>query len=369
MRIARIDAIPVRTPFEGFADSYEDYSARGVQLVLVRIEADNGQVGFGEATATPGLEFYGDGFEAIVIAIRKYLGPKLIGEDAFNIRRIHAIMNRVQSRMTIAKTGIDLAIYDLIGKALGVPVSTVLGGAQRARIRVSSEVALQAPDKMLAETRRILDLGFRTLKVKTGRNVDEDIEVVSAIRKAAGPGIELTADSNGGWSRHDALRALRAFEDLDLRFVEQPLPGWDLEGAAWLRSKTAIPIMLDESVWTPHDVARIAHYGAADLLNIKIEKTGGLKNALELYATARAHGLSVMIGNECETGPALAAKLHLAAAFEDLPLACEFTELSYALPVITDSLKIEDGTMAVPQGPGLGVTLDMGLIEKYRIEF
>ena len=276
--------------------------------------------------------------------------------------------NRAQSRMTIGKTGIDLAIYDLIGKALNVPVSTVLGGAQRSRIRVSSEVALQKPETMLAETKRILDLGFRTLKIKTGRNVDEDIEVVSTVRKMVGPSIELTTDSNGGWSRNDALRALRAFESLDIRFVEQPLPGWDLEGAAWLRQKSPIPIMLDESVWTPQDVARIAHYKAADLLNIKIEKTGGLKNALDLYATARAHGMSVMIGNECETGMALAAKLHLASAFEDLPLACEFTELSYAMPVIREVLKITDGTMAVPTGPGMGVTLDMDLIEKYRVE-
>lgn len=368
MRISRIEAIPVCTPLHGYADAYEDYSSRGIQFVLVKIETDEGVTGFGEATSTPSLEFYGDSFEAVIASIRNYLAPKLLGEDPLNIRRITSIMNRTQLKSTIAKTGIDLALYDLAGKALGVPTCTLLGGMQRPRIRVASEVSLSGPDKMLEETQRILKMGFRTLKFKTGRNVDAEIQGIRAVREAVGPDIELSADANGGWSRHDALKAMKAFSDLNLRFMEQPLPGWDLEGHAWLRGKSDVPIMLDESVWTPQDVIKIERAKAADLLNIKIEKTGGLKNALELYATARAVGLSCMIGNECETGIALAAKLHLASAFEDLPLACEFTELPYATIVLKDSLKIEDGTLPVPTGPGMGVTLDMDLIEQYRVK-
>lgn len=367
MRITKIDAIPVRTPFEGFADAYEDYSARGVQFVLVRIETDSGLVGFGEATATPGLEFYGDSFEATFTAIRAYLAPKLVGEDPLNIRRCTAIMNRVMNRATIAKTGIDLALYDLAGKALGVPTATLLGGAQRTRIRASSEVALSEPGRMLDETRRIVGLGFRTIKFKTGRDVEAEIEGIQAVRAEFGSAIELTADANGGWSRHEALHALKVLAPLNLRFMEQPLPGWDIEGHAWLRRRSDTPIMLDESVWTPQDVAKIARAEAADLLNIKIEKTGGLKNALDLYATARANGLSCMIGNECETGMALAAKLHLASAFEDLPVACEFTELSYAVVAVKEAMAVQDGHLSVPMGRGLGVTPDMDLVDRHRV--
>jgi L-alanine-DL-glutamate epimerase-like enolase superfamily enzyme len=348
-----------------FSDAYAEYPTG--QFVLVEINTDQGIVGFGEAPCTVTSVFYGETLETVTPTIRNYLGPKLVGQDPLNIRQATSIMNSVHGAAFIAKTGIDTALYDLAGKILGVPASTLLGGRQRDNIPAASEIAITKPDEMVRESRRLIELGFKVIKVKAGRNVDDEVKGIKAIRDAVGSNIELRVDPNAGWSRLATLRALRMLEREDISYIEQPIPGHDLEGLAWLRRTTGVPIMVDESVWNPHDVIRIARAEAADIINIKITKAGGLKNSLEIYTTAEAVDIPCVIGTELESCVAAAAKLQLAASLETLPFACEFTELAFQKMALIGGIKLEQGSLKVPTEPGLGMTPDRRLIDQNTI--
>jgi L-alanine-DL-glutamate epimerase-like enolase superfamily enzyme len=177
----------------------------------------------------------------------------------------------------------------------------------------------------------------------------------------------LRVDPNGGWSRFDTLRAIKTLAKEEVSYIEQPFPGWDLEGLSWLRKTTGIPVMVDESVWNPHDVIEVARCEAADIINIKITKAGGLKNSLDIYTTARAVGIPCVIGTELESCVAVAAKLQLASSLEDLPFACEFTELAFQKMATREPLKLEHGSLKVPTGPGLGMAPDKQLIDQNAV--
>jgi L-alanine-DL-glutamate epimerase-like enolase superfamily enzyme len=301
-----------------FSDAYSDYPTG--QLLLVEIDTDQGTVGFGEATWTVTVGFYGETIETVTATIRNYLGPKLVREDPLNIRKATSIMNSIYGAAFIAKTGIDTALYDLAGRILGVPASTLLGGRQKNSIEAASEVAIVNPDEMIREPSRLIELGFKVIKVKAGRNVDDEVRGIKAIRDAVGSNIELRVDPNRGWSLLDTLRALEILACEEISYIEQPLPDWDLEGLAWLRKATGVPVMVDESVWNPYDVISVARAQAADLINIKITKAGGFKNSLAIYTTAEALGIPCIIGTELESCVAVAAKLQLEASLENYPL-------------------------------------------------
>jgi o-succinylbenzoate synthase len=363
LRITKVNTYPVRMPMREFSDAYSNYPV--CQFVLVEIETNDGVVGYGEAPCTVTVGFYGETLESTAAAIKNYIAPKLEGENPLNIRKLISLTSQVHGGAVLAKTAVDLALYDIAGKAFEVPTSTILGGAQRNAIKAASEIAITDPKEMANEAQRLVEIGFKVIKIKAGRDVDEEIRGVKAVRDAIGPDLELRLDPNAGWSRHDSLTALRALMNCDLSYVEQPLPGWDLEGLAELRRATGVPIMVDESVWNSHDVVRVAEHGAADIINIKITKAGGLKNSLDIYTTAQAFGIPCVIGTELEACVAVAGKLHLAASLESLPFACEFTELAFEEIAVTEPPRLVDGQLEVPKGFGLGVNPDMRLIERH----
>lgn len=367
MRITKVEAHPVRMPMRRFSDAYSDYLTG--QFVLVDIQTDEGVVGYGEAPCTVTVGFYGETLETVTTSIRKYIAPRLIGEDPLNIRKAISMMNIAHGNAVIAKTGIDFALYDAAGKALGVPTYTLLGGMQRERVKAASEIGIVKPEEMVEEARRLVKMGFKVIKIKAGRDVDDEIRGVRAVREAIGPDMELRVDPNGGWSRSETLKALKAFEDCEVSYVEQPLQGWDLEGLAWIRKTTGVPIMVDESVWNAHDVIKVVEAEAADIINIKLTKAGGLKNSLDMYTTAEALGIPCVIGTELEGCVGVAAKLQLAASLENLPFACEFTELAFQKMAVKEHLTLEDGCLRVPRGAGLGMSPDKDLIEEHKTSF
>jgi L-alanine-DL-glutamate epimerase-like enolase superfamily enzyme len=363
MKITQIDVTPASLPMRLFTDAYSGYD-KG-EFALVSVETDEGITGYGEAPCSVTVGFYGETLNTVSLSLLKYLAPKLIGEDPLNITRLTSIMDIAQGNSFIAKTGMDLALYDLIGKALRVPVSTVLGGKQRDKIMACSEIGIVKSDQMPSEALRLVELGFRSIKIKAGSDAEDEMRGLEKVRDAVGEDIELRVDPNAGWSREASLKAAKTMVRCNCRYLEQPLPGWDLEGLAWIRKSTGMPIMVDESVWTPQDVVRVADAEAADIVNIKITKTCGLKKAMEVYATAAAHGLQCIIGTELESCMGLAAKLHIAASLGNLPFACEFTELAFQKIALHTSIKLnKDGTITVPDGSGLGVEPDLDLIRQ-----
>ncbi len=368
MKISKIDVTPVSLPMRLFTDAYAGYD-RG-EFALIRVETDEGIVGYGEAPSSVIVGFYGETLETVTRSLRSVLAPRLIGEDPLNIRKLTSIMDIAQGNSFIAKTGLNLALYDLAGKILKVPVHTLLGGKQRDRIKACSEIGIVRSDVMASEAMRLVELGFKSIKIKAGADAEDEMKGVGKVRDAVGDEIELRVDPNAGWSREETMTATKTLIKCNVRYLEQPLPGWDLQGLAWVRKSTGMQIMVDESVWTPQDVVRVAETDAADFVNIKITKTCGLKKAIEIYDTATAHGLPCVIGTELESCMGLPAKLHIAAALERLPLACEFTEIAFQKLALKQQVKLDGaGMIELPSGPGLGIEPDISLIEQNQVKY
>jgi L-Ala-D/L-Glu epimerase len=334
-----------------------------LEYALVSIETDAGLTGVGEAPADIG--FFGQTLEAITIAIEDYLAPQLIGRDPLDVA---SLMRRIDYREnSSAKSGIDLALHDLAARAGGVGVCNLLGGRRRERVPVAVEIPGGSPHDMACECLKYLRQNVQAFKAKIGGIPREDAERLRAIRQAVGPKISLRADANRGYSLEEAIELCRLAErhDIALELLEQPLDAHDLSGMAELRRAVAVAIEADESCFGPTDAEAVIRAGAADVLNIKIAKAGGLANAMKIASMAESAGLQCGLGTAFGTGIAVAAKLHLASAIGVFSGAVEFTELGFHGLFLQGRANREltlpldaDGCLPVPIGPGLGVQLD-----------
>ena len=296
-----------------------------LEYVIVEIDSDGGITGVGEACTDIG--FFGEPLEEVQSAIDLYLGPKLIGKDPFDREQLLYEIDFPGN--SCAKSGIDLALHDLLGKALDIPVCNLIGGSQRRQVLAVMEVAGGTPEGMARQCVEWVEQGVRGFKAKVGGIPEEDAERLAAIRAAVGPAIMLRADANQGYTPKEAIRLCRLCErrDVGLELLEQPVPKWDLAGMAQVRAAVDALIEADEAAYTPHDVVQIARHQAADVINIKIGKAGGLYQSKKVAAVAEAAGLECVIGTAWGLGIKVAAKLHLAAATRSLRDGVEFTEL------------------------------------------
>jgi L-alanine-DL-glutamate epimerase-like enolase superfamily enzyme len=333
-----------------------------LEYVLVRIETDEGVVGIGEAQADIG--FFGETVEAVRASIEDYLGPQLTGKDAFDREYLEGLIDFRGN--SCARAGIDMALHDLLGKALETPVSVLLGGAHKERVMVAIEIAGGPPEEMASECIAFVARGVRAFKAKIGGVPEMDAERLCAIREAVGPGVSIRADANQGYNSKEAIRLCRLAEreNVGLELLEQPVPAWDLQGMASVRRAVETPIEADESCYSIYDAMQVVRLGAADVLNIKLGKAGGLYNAKKIAAIAEAAGLRCVLGTAFGLGLEIAAKLHLAASTMAVVDAVEFTEIGLHHNLLAAphdkllALPLGDGCLPVPNGPGLGVTLD-----------
>jgi L-alanine-DL-glutamate epimerase-like enolase superfamily enzyme len=336
--------------------------------VLVTVETDDGAVGVGEAQADIG--FFGETQEEVLTAVQDYLGPQLVGKDPLDREYLFTLIDYRGN--SCAKAGIDLALHDLIGKALGVPVGVLIGGPHKSRVAVSIEIAGGPPRAMAEACMSFVAMGVRAFKPKIGSDPDRDAERLRVIRDAVGPEVSIRADANQGYNTKEAIRLCRLAEKFDIRLelLEQPVAAWDLQGMAAVRRAVDIPIEADESCYTVQDAMQIVRHEAADVLNIKLSKAGGLYAAKKIAAVAEASGLRCVLGTAFGLGLEIAAKLHLAASTMGVVDAVEFTELglhpNFLKPPHDSalSLPLRDGCLPVPDGPGLGVELDQAAIDR-----
>lgn len=389
MKITSVTTTPLRIPLTQFfynshnAGTKREWGGRLsrvsptrpgplLEYVLVHIETDDGKSGLGEAQADIG--FFGQTVEEIHAAVRDYLGPQLVGKDPFD--REHLMYQIDYRGNSCAKSGIDLALHDLLGKALGVPVSDLLGGSHKTRIPVAIEIPGGSPDDMASECLKYMQQGVRAFKPKIGGDPDRDAERLRAIRAAVGPGVSLRADANQGYTPKEAIRLCRLAEkhEVGLELLEQPVEAWNLQGMAEVRRAVDTLIEADEGCYSIHDAMQLIRHEAADVLNIKIGKAGGLYNAKKIAALAEAAGLQCVLGTAFGTGVERAAKLHLAASTVKMVAAVEFTEIGIHTGLLAPphdrllALPLEDGCLPVPQGPGLGVALDPASVSEFRLQ-
>ena len=343
-----------------------------LEYVIVGIETDEGAVGIGEAVTDIG--FFGEPLEEVRSSIDVHLGPRLKGMNPFDRE---TVLSAIDFRgNSCAKAGIDLALHDLIGKILGVSVCVLLGGPVRTRVPVSVEIAGGPPDNMAGFCLNGMERGIRAFKAKIGGIPEEDVERVAAMRAAVGPGVSIRADANQGYSVKEAIRFCHLAErrDLGIDLLEQPVAAWDLDGMAHVRASVDTLIEADESAYSIHDVMNIIRRNAADVINIKIDKAGGLYAGKKIAAIAEAAGLKCVLGTAFGLGPEVAAKLHLAASTVGITDAVEFTEIllhdNLLASPTRDALALpldSDGCLPVPEGPGLGVEFDPERLEEFTV--
>lgn len=341
---------------------------------LVRVETDEGLVGFGEAC--PAYEFTGDTLWTVQDVIGEYLGPAVIGKDPFQLEAIVHCWERELWTVgnQAACAALEMALWDLQGKALGRPLYDLIGGRTRDGLVEVIAWGWDEPEALADKTRRMRAEGITVFKIKVGDLPERDEQRVAAVREAAGPDARLTVDANQGWlDAKTAVRAIRLLEPHGIEFAEQPVRMDDLEAARFVRAHVDVPIALDETVRGPREALAAAKAGACDIFVVKLMKTGGILNALKVNAIAEAAGISIMMGNMGESSLGLAAHFHLNVALAnathcdaDLP----WRPGGYSRD-IGQGLRAElrDGvsTVLVPQAPGLGIALDEDAIAAQRV--
>jgi L-alanine-DL-glutamate epimerase-like enolase superfamily enzyme len=327
--------------------------------VLVKIETDEYITGYGEAAP---LAFVTGETADGVLAILEMLKPGLIGRNPLAVDDIHALIDSVAHGNPSAKCAIDLAIYDIRGKVMGKPVYQLLGGNNDI-VQNDVTIGIAEPEEMVRLAKHYVeDKGYRILKVKAGIDPAQDVEALTRIRKAVGDGIRLRVDANQGYAAPVAIGVLEKFDALGVDAVEQCLPDWDFEGAAYVRSKAAgsIRLMLDESIHGPHDAMRAVRAGAADIFNIKLMKCGGLYPAEQISAIAAAGGVTCMVGCMLETRLAITAGLSLVAAKANVTEAdCDsFLYYDAAQTGVTGGFTVENDLFRLNDEPGFGVQVE-----------
>lgn len=371
MRITKIEVVPVSVPFiEPYVCSL---GAKPVgENILVNVYTDDGLVGIGETCPFPG--FYPETQEDTIVNLRKYLIPPLIGKDPFDIERIIEIMDKTSwgagEAHPIAKAPIDNALYDIMGKKLNIPVYKLLGGRYRNELRsLNFDLSLENPEKMAREAQIAVERGYDTLELKIGIDPKKDLKRVKVVRDAIGSDVGLRADANGAYNLTTAMRTLRKMEKYELDFFEQPLPAWDHHGMAQLAQSLDTPICADESAYTPEDVLRLIRMNAADMVCIKIGRSG-LCKAKRIATITETADIPCIVGSMLPLGVGTAAIHHFVTATRNISEAggVYTTPLDHFVDdIVKEPQRPEKGVIRVSEKPGLGVELDQEKIEKYRL--
>jgi L-alanine-DL-glutamate epimerase-like enolase superfamily enzyme len=266
------------------------------------------------------------------------------------------------------KSGIELALWDLRGKAFGRSVAELLGGVLRPRVALAACMGIQSYERAGEMARWYVEQGFTTLKTKAGSDMREDLEMVRGVRDAVGDRLKLRIDPNRAYSPSQAAELCRELEQYDLEYLEQPIPAEPLADAAWLRHQTRVPIALNESVVDPASVLAILRADAASHILPDTHIAGGIGTCVEIGHLCAAAGLPCIMHCGHDLGPKTAAMLHVAAACPAYTLPNDSTYYGLADDVLTEPFQIERGSIAVPTRPGLGIEVDREKLRKYRID-
>jgi o-succinylbenzoate synthase len=348
--------VPLKTPFKTARRTVEQ-----VEDIVVTIHTDTGHVGYGEAPATAVIT--GDTHGSIVEAVRKYIAPHIIGEDIANLNRITQLVQNALENNSSAKAAVEIAVYDLFGQLYDAPLYKMLGGGDPV-VTTDITISVDYIDKMVADSVKAVERGFESLKIKVGKDIGIDLERIKAIYAAVEDRALLRLDANQGWTAKQAVYALQSLEDAGVRLelVEQPVKAQDLEGLKFVTERVHTPIMADESVFGPTQVIELIRMRAADIINIKLMKTGGISNAIRIADIAEMYQVECMIGCMLESSISVAAAVHVAVAKSsvitkvdlDGPSLCAFNP-------VDGGVIFNESEISIGDAPGLGIREIRGL--------
>jgi L-alanine-DL-glutamate epimerase-like enolase superfamily enzyme len=328
--------------------------------VLLRVLTDDGIEGLGESS--PSRRVTGETPET-VLGVLSRIAPRLIGMCPLRTERIAELIDSVASGNPAAKAAVDMALHDILGKASGKQLFLLLGG-YRTEVMTDVTLGIKSPLEMARDAVQAVKTGFRALKVKVGTDPLEDVERVRRVRGAVGDSIEIRVDANQGWRPEQAAEVLRRIEEFNVQFVEQPVPAGDIDALAEVRRCSTIPVMADESVCSPEDALSLIRKEAADLINIKLMKSGGLLKARQIAEVAEAAGIPCMIGCMGESGVGISAAAHLAGGLRNI----KYADLDSDLLQVDKLVKrggagLVGSARVLPEYEGIGVEeLDLNLL-------
>jgi muconate cycloisomerase len=370
LKITRIETIPVRIPIDPNRAIRGSLGAHTVSpFLLIRIHTDEGIVGLGEVSCTP--IWSGEDQVTAGHFIHNFISPALHGEDPLQIERLTAKCRQRLAANPFTKAGVEMALWDILGKAAGMPLYRLWGGPVRDFVPTKFSVSGLEPAKAAELAAWAVAQGFDAMKVKVGLDPDGDVARVRAVREAIGPKVRLGIDANGGWSPRVAIQTIRRMYEFGIYFAEQPVAPVDAAWMADVRNHVEVPIMADESVNSVQDAMTLARAGAADVFSLYVGKGGGVSMARKIAAVAEGAGLVCTVGSNLEMGIASAMMIHLAmaapaVAAEEFP--CDILgPFFYEGDVLAEPLPIRAGKAAPFERPGLGVELDDQKVERYRV--
>lgn len=372
MKITRIETIPICVPLK---PEFAIRSGRGgahvtSPFLLVKVHTDAGITGIGEASCTP--RWSGEDQFTGAHLIHTYLEPLLAGENPLEIERLAQKFRLAFAANYFTKAAVEMALWDIAGKAANQPVYQLLGGKAREVVTTKWSVSAVEPAKAGDIARWAVTQGFKAMKVKVGLEPEGDIARVKAVREAAGTEIKLGVDANGGWTTAAAISTTERLYDYGIYFVEQPVSPEDPTQLAEVRRKIRVPVVADESVYTLQDARSLALLEAAQVLSIYVGKAGGIGPAKSIAEFADSMGLKCTLGCNLELGVGSAAMLHLATAAKGIAaeeFPCDIIgPFFYQDDILREPLSLRPGQGSTSNKPGLGVELDDEKVERYRVK-
>ena len=348
VRLGKI-SVPLRVPFKTALRSVSS-----VEDVIVEVYTDTGAVGYGEAPPTGAIT--GDTTGAILGALQDHIIKTVVGRDVDEFEDLMQALNKCIVGNTSAKAAMDMALWDLYGQLYRIPVYKLMGGSRK-EIITDITISVNDPEEMARDAVDAVRRGYDTLKIKVGAHPELDVARLTAVRQAIGNDTRIRIDANQGWEPKQAVRLLNQMQEkgLDIEFVEQPVKAHDIDGLKYVTKRSYVPVLADESVFSPEDAVRIMQTGAADLVNIKLMKCGGLYNALKIVSAAEVYGVECMIGCMLEAKISVNAAVHLACAKKII------TKIDLDGPVLCSEDPILGGAVfdeqriTVSDEPGLGI--------------
>lgn len=353
--------VPMKAPTHGVHGTVSTQRS-----ALVRVVSDQGAEGWGNVDPTAGYSI--SSVDDIVATMRRF-APRLRGADALNAQRALALMDREVGEGYEAKAAIEMALFDLAGHVLGVPVTTLLGGRVRDEVRFNAWIGTVPPAQAAREADAWAARGFRSAKIKVDGATDEGVARVAAVRDAVGDRMALRVDFNESLRLDEAVAFIRRLEPYALTLVEQPISRDQIAGLAEIRRGIGIPLMADESVTDGASLIEIIRRGAADLVKVKVMKQGGFLRTRAMIECAAAAGLRVVIGHGFGLTPSTLAEVAVAAVSDAVIDGCEAVgPLKMAGDVVTEPVRLDSGVLRLSDLPGLGTTVDTDAVARYRID-
>jgi L-alanine-DL-glutamate epimerase-like enolase superfamily enzyme len=353
MKITNIKAWPLSMRLsEPYTIAYETLDS--VTNIFLRIETNRGIVGYG--CSAPDEMITGETPDSVLQAIIEVVGPSIKGSDPLRPAMLFERLRPTMQPHPAAMAAVDMALCDILGKASNLPLWRLLGGF-RDHIKTSVTIGILPEKETTERAKQLVAVGFKSLKLKGGIDVDSDIGRVLKVREAIGDKIELRFDANQGFTVEDSLKFVKQTYRVRLELIEQPTPRGQPDMLGRVTNGVSIPVMADESLMTLRDAFRIARRGLADMVNVKLMKVGGIGEALQINAVARSAGLEVMVGCMDEAALSIAAALHFALARPNVLYADLDGHLGLVGDPSAEAVILRKGTLYPTNKPGLGFEL------------